>query len=384
MVGPLGVAPKVSQVPSVPEPLLPDYGGACLSSVVPALMASDRSRFGTWLPELARDAAQVVLLVLDGLGWRQLQERPSLAPTLVAMEGGAITSVAPTTTATALSSIVTGATPAEHGILGFKLHLGAGEVLNVLKWTTAAGDARDAYPPEQFRVIAPFAGKEVTTVVRSEFATTGFTRALLGGARFSGWRVLSTLVVEVRRALQAGEPFVYCYYDGVDNVAHQFGLGEHYEAEVIATDALVASLLDVLPDGAALVVTSDHGQVDCGGRRTTLARDVARMTSLLSGEPRFLWLHAAPGVDPKELADAAREAHGHEAWVRTREETVEEGWFGGSVRAVWQERLGDVAVVAHEPTAFWDTDLQGELRLVSLHGSLTPQEVEVPLVAARR
>lgn len=367
---------------SAPAPMLPDYGGACLTSVVPALMSEDRASFGSWLPDPVRDANQVVLLVLDGLGWHQLQERRGLAPTISGMTGGPITSVAPTTTATALTSIVTGGTPAEHGILGFKLHLGGGDVLNVLRWRTAAGDALEAHPPDGFRALAPFGGNPVTAIVRSQFAGTGLTQVMLGGARLRGWRVPSTIVVEVKRALAAGERFVYAYYDGIDNVAHDFGLSEHYDAELGDVDRLVAALLATLPAGAALVVTADHGHVDIAGRRTKVAREVAAMTSLVSGEPRFLWLHAKPGVDPEELADAAREAHGNEAWVHTREETVEQGWHGGPVRSAWLDRLGDVALVAFEPTAFWDTAAQGELRLVSMHGSMTPAEVEVPLVAA--
>ncbi len=365
-----------------PSPMLPDYGGACLTSVVPALMSEGRGDFGSWLPAPARQAAQVVLLVLDGLGWHQLQERRDLAPTISGMTGGPTTSVAPTTTSTALTSIVTGATPAEHGILGFKLHLGGGEVLNVLRWRTAAGDALQAHPPDRFRAVAPFGGQPVTAIVRSQFAGTGLTEVMLGGTRFRGWRAMSTIVVEVKRALAAGELFVYAYYDGIDNVAHDFGLSEHYEAELADVDALVGALLAVLPPGAALVVTADHGQVDVAGRRTKIERDVAAMTSLVSGEPRFLWLHAKPGVDPEELARAAREAHGREAWVHTKEETVEQGWYGGPVRSAWLGRLGDVALVAFEPTAFWDTELQGELRLVSMHGSLTPAEMEVPLLAS--
>ena len=102
---------------------LPDYGGACLDRVVPSLLAEPGARDAPWLPEPARHARQVVLFVLDGLGWNQLQARPHVAPTLSAMAGGPITSVAPTTTATALSSIVLGRTPAEHGVVGYRVRV---------------------------------------------------------------------------------------------------------------------------------------------------------------------------------------------------------------------------------------------------------------------
>ena len=84
------------------RPLIPDYGGACVSNLVPALLQHAEIGRG-WVPDEVLDAHQVVLFVIDGLGWDQLQERADLAPTLAAMTTRSITTVAPTTTATALT-----------------------------------------------------------------------------------------------------------------------------------------------------------------------------------------------------------------------------------------------------------------------------------------
>ena len=78
-------------------------------------------------------------------------------------------------------------------------------------------------------------------------------------------------------------------------MAHEFGFGPFYDAELAAADRLVADLLEVLPPGAALAVVADHGQVDVGDAVIGLAPEVAELTSLLSGEGRFRWLHARPG-----------------------------------------------------------------------------------------
>ena len=124
----------------------------------------------------------------------------------------------------------------------------------------------------------PFEGEAVTVVSRGEFVGTGFTQAHLAGAKLVGWRLASTLLVEVRAALAAGESFVYAYYDGIDRVAHEFGLDDHYDAELRAADRLVGDLLALLPPGAALVVTADHGQVDVGDRVVEFDPDVLAMT----------------------------------------------------------------------------------------------------------
>lgn len=334
------------------------------------------------MPEPVAGADQVVLLVLDGLGWEQLLTRRHLAPTLAGMAGRAIHTVVPSTTATALTSIATGLSPGEHGVVGYRIEV-RGEVLNVLRWTTAAGDARRRVPPRELQPLPAFLGANVPVVTKAEFAGTGFTLAHLHGARHFGWRMPSTLAAEIRRNLSLGERFVYAYYDGVDKVAHEYGLGEFYEAEVAAADRLVAELLEDLPAGAALLVTADHGQIDVGDHVVVLAPAVAALVVLQSGEGRFRWLHAVPGA-AGDLLDAATDAHGDVAWVVSAEQLLDEGWFGPVVTPAAAGRLGDVALVAREPIAFDDPTDTGPFQLVSRHGSVTSAEMLVPLVAGRR
>jgi hypothetical protein len=191
---------------------------------------------------------------------------------------------------------------------------------------------------------------------------------------------VSSLPVEVAAQLRAGEPFVYAYYDGIDKVSHDKGLGDHYDAELRSVDRLVNDLLSALPRGATLVVTADHGQVEVLAPPIELDDEVARAVRLFSGEGRFRWLHVRTGA-AEDVAASCRELYGDIAWVRTREEIVAGHWLGGRPVQEIERRLGDVALVASEPVAFFDPSDTGELRLVARHGSLTPAEVLVPLVA---
>jgi len=361
----------------VDQPVLPDYAGACIANIVPALLDGSVEQ-PSWLPASGFDASQVVLLVLDGLGWEQLRERPALAPTLSAMKGGPITTVAPSTTATALTSITTGLAPGRHGVVGYRVAVDH-QVLNVLRWSTPDGDARKRIKPSQFQPCPAFCGQRPGVVTKAEFATSGFSGAHLADVRFRGYRTPSTLVVEVSHALRAGEPFVYAYYDGIDKVAHEYGLADHYDAELRAADRLVADLMAELPRHAVLVVTADHGQVDVGDRLVALHPEVAAQVSFQSGEGRFRWLHARPGRT-EALTAAAAAHHGDVAWVRTRDQTIDEGWWGPTVADTARQRLGDVALVAHQPVSFTDPTDTGPFQLIGRHGSLTAAEMFVPLL----
>jgi hypothetical protein len=368
------------------SPVLPDYLGANLTGVIPALLAPPGER-PVWLPEPLQRAEQVVLFVVDGLGWRQMMERGDLLPNLTAMAGEPITSVAPSTTAVALTSLVVGAPPAAHGVVGYRVVVegpSGDEVMNVLKWRTPSGDARPFVDPLTFQVLDPFRGVKVPVVTRLDFAGTAFTETHQRGAEQVGCAQASGLAVEVRRLSGEGRPLIYAYYDGVDRVAHVNGFGPHYDAEIVALDRLVGDILEVLPSTSVLAVTADHGQVDVGSRAVAVDPQVAAEARLMSGEARFRWLHAADptpaGVD--RLTKMAADRYGGEAWVVTYDEIAESGWMGGPLDADFRRRLGDVALIPFEPVAYLESADASDARLACRHGSLTEDEMLVPLVAA--
>jgi hypothetical protein len=368
-----------------PQPLSPDYEGAGLQAVVPSLLSHvarpEASSLPGWFPAPIGAARQIVLLVLDGLGSEQLRTRRENTPVLSAAEGGSITTVAPSTTACALTTLATGKVPAEHGVLGYRLALD-GKVMNVLQWSIGGRDARVKVPAQVFQPLPSFPGAEgvVPVLTRHDYGPTGFTAAHLGRVELHRWHTPAGLVTGVRRLVSGGAPFVYAYYEGIDKVAHARGLGEHYDDELRAVDRLVGDVLDELPAGAVLVVTADHGQVDVGSSIEVLGEEIMREVTLISGEGRFRWLHVRPGA-AADVAAAAAETYCHQAWIRTRDQVIDEGWFGGVPSPPVAARLGDVALVPFAPIAFLDPADTGELRLQARHGSLTPDEMLVPLLA---
>jgi len=360
------------------DPIRPDFGGAAITGIVPALVGGHPA---PWLPEPVRSADAVVLLLLDGLGWNALEAHRSIVPCLTGLAGRAITTVAPSTTASALTSLVTGLAPSQHGVVGFRMRVDQG-VLNVLRWQRDDGRR----PPDPFVVQrhTPFMGRPVPVVTKSEFRTTGFTEAHLRGLRIVGWNTSATLVEHCRRLVADGERVVYAYYPGVDSVAHEFGLHDGYfPAELAFVDRLVGELLDALPEGAALLVTSDHGQVHFGREGWVGLGALASLVAAYAGDGRFRYLYARPGA-AGELAAGARDEVGSQAWVFTRDQLLDEGWLGpGPIPGPVRPRIGDVVLAARDPVAFVDPTLPRETELLAGHGSCTPDEMLVPLLAAR-
>lgn len=351
-----------------------------MTGVVPALLA------GVPMPALAEEATaskRCVLLVVDGLGWHQLQSRLDLTPNLCGATGGEITTVAPSTTAAALTSIATGTAPGEHGIVGYRVRTHDG-IMNCLTWRTSNGDARETVDPAEFQPLSPFLGSGAPVVTRAEFRHSGFSEAHLRSSEWLGWHTPSSILGQVRGALERDASFVYAYYDGLDKVGHVHGVGAvgdggHFEDELRFVDMLVGRLRDSLPDDVRLVVTADHGMIDVGKQLCEIAPEIAADTVVSSGEARFLWLHTRPGRE-RDVMQAAKELYSELAWVVSLEQVLDEQWLGPLVTHDSRTRLGDVAIVACAPVAFVEAGKPDGAWMVGRHGGLTPAEMAVPLL----
>ncbi len=353
------------------DPVHPDYASGCITNLIRGLQSK-----AEWIPEAARAADSVVLLILDGLGHNEILRRRDHLPNISRLEGNPITSVVPSTTPTALASISTGLPPAEHGIVGYRMWMGR-NVLNVIRW---AMQGQKPPEPEELQPREAFGGQPLPVVSRAPFRDSNFTNILYRGAEFHGYHTTSGLIERCKTLVEAGERFVYTYYDGPDLVAHVHGMHDGFFArELQFCDRLVGELLDALPSRTALVVTADHGHVHFEER--VELDSLNKMCVAQSGESRFRYLHAREG-SAHDLFEAAQEFVGTRVWCFTRDQLIDEGWLGPQAPSPEvRRRIGDVILAARDPIGFVDPANPGEGLLLSGHGSLTPDEMLVPLLA---
>lgn len=366
------------------KPVIPNYSGANLTGIMPGCLLRGPGQRPQWFPEPVQSASKIVLLLVDGLGAEQLDSHKHLAPNLSSMVGNRITTIAPSTTASALTSLSTGASPAEHGIVGYRMDMGD-SIMNSLRWWSDSKDLRTAHPPALVQPIPPFAGMDIPVVSRTELEGSAFTEAHLRGTKARGWRAASSIVAQCVSLVNSGERFVYAYYDGVDKIAHERGFGPYYDAEITATDWIVGALLSALPGGTTLVVTADHGQVQINEPAIKLPDNVMQCVHHQSGEGRFRWLHARRGSEQNLLA-ISQSLFGHQSWVVSKDQVIEEAWLGPSKGAKIADsiarRLGDVALVPFADVTYEDPLDSGPFPLICRHGSLTSAEMYVPFLAS--
>ena len=367
-------------------PVFPRYDTAWLGAVLPG--AAQALGATVEVPALTLPTARsVCVVIVDGLGRMLLEETADRAPFLTSLMPGSITLTAgcPSTTATSMGSFGTGLPPGRHGLVGYEVMDPArGVLLNELKWDPGTDPLAWQPHPTVFQVLAAD-GVRVTRVGNPEFDDSGLTLAALRGGGFVGAkRLYSRVDIAVAALAPPGRSLVYLYWGDLDGAGHGHGWrSAQWTRELRHVDREIARLARRLPTGTVLVVTADHGMVDIPhGDRVDLAErpELAAGIRVLGGEARFAQAYCEPG---RARAVAARlaDAFGDRAWVRTRDEAIEDGWFGPVDDRV-RPRLGDVLVAGIGSFALVDarSATPQVLRLIGQHGSLTADEQLVPLL----
>lgn len=367
-------------------PVVPGYGENTLADLSDSVLAS------LGVPDSANPlglapASRVCVLLVDGLGWDLLRTHRSAAPYLagLAETGCWLTAGFPSTTVTSLGSLGTARPPGQHGLLGYQVRVPeTGQILNALRWDKAVDPVRWQPGPTVFERCAA-AGVSAIRVAAGAFRSSGLSVAAMRGADYRAADTLGALVARSAAALAEGrQALVMAYTGDLDATGHAWGCtSPAWRFQLAHVDRLVEQFATALPAGTALYVTADHGMVDVPAAERIDADAVTELrdgVALLAGEGRARHVYAVPGATGDVLAHW-QATLGDSAWVVTRDEAVEQGWFG-SVALAASARIGDVVAAMRGRSAVVATQAEPrESALVGMHGSLTPAEQKVPLLS---
>lgn len=369
------------------ELVLPAYGRASLVDLLPSVGAHlgvlGCSDDVLGLPPGNR----YVVVLVDGLGWHLIRRAVQSVPYFAGLLGDAvaITAAVPSTTVTSLTSLGTGLPPGQHGMVGYTSRVPTtGEILNALTWESDLV-ARAFQPRPTLFERAAASGVAVSSVTLDRFAHSGLTEAALRGGEFVGFGDNSAeddrIALVVAAAERGDRSLVYAYERELDHTGHGAGCASAaWQQHLVRIDAMCERLRAALPTDVILVITGDHGMVDVPRSGQVLAEhdpDLMAGVSALAGEGRFRQLYV-DADRPDRVAARWQDRLAERAWVRTRDDAIDEGWFG-PVDGDLRERYGHVLVAMRGRSAVMSRQFPRELSLVGMHGSLTADEMLVPL-----
>lgn len=419
-------ANRLLEVPAAwaDELVFPHYGGLSILNLIhtvagmlgaplPHSRPLDDAVWGEQAPE---GVDRVVVIITDGLAYRWLirymAADPALAASVDVLSGGRgpvpLTSVVPSTTATALTTFWTGVSAAAHGLTGFTVYLRGLDMLTIpLFFRPCMGMLpRDSLVrdfgvnPMTFLPVRGFAehlvvhGVPTYALVRGEYIGSALTAMLQRGipedrcyvhtAHFDEWLRLRRLLADTR----GRRCYVNVYLPGIDAVSHTYGADSPEAAYTIRRElAELAEILtdDRLHDGRTLaILTADHGHCNApdwidiyqsppGAPLADLLR------GRLSGEARLAYAFVRDGR--RGAVIDALETHFHErvTWLDSAA-ALRAGLLGPEPPyAETAHRIGDLILIPRLGTRLEPPPKN----LLSVHGGLSDLEMLVPFLWRR-
>ncbi|WP_048677640.1 alkaline phosphatase family protein [Isoptericola variabilis] len=367
-----------ADLPRVGDPLITDVVAGGLATIDPALPGASAQAAASLGMETG--AHQLLLILVDGLGYELIEEYVGHTPTLRRVRGDvrSIHTVVPSTTAAAITAFGTGERPGATNMVGFSVAY-RGTVMNLLAMEGGPAPSEWQPVPTYFERLAA-ADVASAVVSPARFAGSGLTGAALRGARHVPAETLDERVSAALRELRAGTPVVYLYWSEIDHAGHGSGVGsDSWIANLEEFDAGLARLLRSLPAGVRTVMTADHGMINVDASQIV---DVASAPALregvriVAGETRAVHVHADAGR-ADEVEARWRDVLGESAWIVSGE-AISALIGAGDGAAV----IGDFLVLARGRGGVVDSRTQSAsaIAMPGVHGSLTSTEMRIPVV----
>lgn len=381
---------------------LPDYRGG---SIVNLMASISEACGGAKTPYKALDALpafdlerarNIILIVIDGLGYNFLMRHTGSR--LREHVRARITSLFPSTTATAITAFLTGVAAQQHGLTGwFTWFKETGSVIAPLPFRSRYGgrplNESGIEPAKLFTAPPLFDTFQAPAIVISpkNIVHSPFNVRHSGRAQRIGYDGSRQFFREIEAAAKAHpkRKFIYAYYPELDSLAHIHGIATHQVADLFSKlDSLFGAFLGAMSGSeSAIVVCADHGFIDI---EHTIEMEkhpaLARMLMLpLCGERRVAYCYVRRGCE-EEFKAYVNDHLSEYFEVRESSSLIDEGWFGlDTPHPALYERAGDFALIAKRHYAIKDW-VHGESRHhhIGAHGGVSEDEMFVPLVHAVR
>ncbi|UCH58918.1 MAG: alkaline phosphatase family protein [Anaerolineales bacterium] len=365
------------------------------------------------LYKLGKNIQRVILVLIDALAlhrfqrwmnddtasiWNRLTQEGMLLP---------LTSITPSTTSAALTSLWTGQSALVHGTLGYEMWLKEyGVVANTILHApiTFKNDigslAKAGFTPEGFMPLPTLGphllAHEVQTYAfqHRSISHSGLSQMFLKGAHVRAFNTAADLWVNLRHLIETRRDermYIYVYWSEVDHFGHLYGPDDERTAAEFAgfSDALERNFLQrlspVLRKDTLLILLADHGQINTNPDpyyELVNHPDLLRRLHIQpTGENRLIYLFVRPG-QTEAVREYVERTWPNQFAVLDPVYAVKAGLFGpGQAHPRSMDRLGEYILVPRGEAYLWWADKRNQL--IGRHGGLHPEEMLVPFLAAR-
>jgi hypothetical protein len=398
----------------------PQYDQSCISEIPNTILKLFEVANGkTKLPfeNITKQEGinKVVLLVIDGFGFKQfinhLRENRFLINLTNQGEVYPLTSVFPSQTTNALTTLNTGLTPQEHGLFEYFIYLKDLGVVNALQFERLGSRLRDRLIDKRFdpsilllndrniHNTLKHEGINTYTHVNASNAFSVLSKLIFNGSKIIPSIKVSDTIVKLRKNIEENSgksAYFFVHIDTLDTIAHEYGPDSYeYSAELSSiTYLLYRELVQKMEIKTAketlLLVTADHGGLNIDPKETTYLNCLPkailnlqvgknRKTIMPIGGPRELFLH----IKEEKLVETKEwliQKIGNKAQIIETKQAAEKGLFGvGTPNRDVVERTGNLMILPFgNETVWYENSDANRISFLGQHGGLHEEEMRVP------
>ncbi len=396
---------------NIPFTILKFFGIKTERTMLPSKLSGERTEF--------EGTGKLILLIIDGFGYDQwlhyhkqhefldkLTKRGVVSP---------ITTVFPTTTANAITTINTGLTPQEHGLIEWYVYFREIDmIINTVHFKPLGSKRQDELLEMDVNPKILYDGNTIYqtlkkediktfTYINEEDAHSVYSKLMFKGSTIKHAINTSDLITKLRKNLgkEKGPAYHYVYLGSLDSIEHKHGPHtKEYHAELSSISSLLKKeLIEKIDKKTAkeslLIVTADHGQLNVNPGKTIYLNRYQKLVQNLqkspegnvilpTGSPRDVFLHVQPDK-VHEIREYLSQKLGEKAVIMDTKEEIERGLFGkGEPRTEFIDRVGNLLILPKKNHTIWYKHPNGrKFDLLGHHGGLSREEMLVPFAMAK-
>ena len=401
--------------------ILPEYKKDCLSNVPATILklfdvktkkpAVSQKYFEKYRK---KDYKNIVFFIIDAFGFYQWKKYGNKFPLFKKIDDKKclypITSVFPSTTASALNTIHSGLTPAEHGLFEWTLYFPEiDKTIMTLPFTDIAVGKRDSLLKEKISPKILFDFPTIYQKLEKEnincfsflsrvYVNGCYAKVARKGSKAYSFINFSDLTVKLRNRLDKakGRNFFSVYWDELDTLSHKYGPdSDSCKAELAKISSLllrefIQKLNKKTRKETLLIISADHGQIGINPKEViylnkdkfvmeSLKKDKKGEAILPTGGPRSVLLH----IKKNKLDDVflyLKDKLLKKADILLMEEAIKLNLFGKKkISLRFRKRLGDLLILPHKNYTIWREYKGKGIKYLGHHGGLSKEEMVIPL-----
>ncbi|GCF10690.1 alkaline phosphatase family protein [Dictyobacter arantiisoli] len=361
----------------------------------------------------------VIFFFIDAFGWRFFEKYAEKYEVLQTfLKQGVVsklTSQFPSTTAAHVTCIHTGLDVGQSGIYEWNYYEPlVNDIISPLTFSYS-GDkyTRDTVKQSGIPATAFFPKKTFYQTLHEQgvashilqyqaYTPSTYSDIVFRGAQVHPYETLNEAFRDLTELLtlpQKQPTYYFLYFDRIDATCHNYGPSSKQLDEAVDNCFQLMNqsfLQKVKPNGGKtlLMLTADHGQVEVNPRNTYyLNQQMPTINRYLktnsrghvlapAGSARDMFLHIKDEYVEKVITEL-RQRLTNRADVYKTEDLIAQHFFGTQPPSrTFMERIGNVVILPYKrETVWWYEESKFNMHFQGHHGGLTPEEMEIPLLA---